>query len=259
MLRPARALVVALSLSLLVLAPATASATGTTTEPTQPAEPAEPTGDPMVGAPAVGTCYQLTYDELMAVSTPAEPVDCTSRHTAQVLAVLTLPDGLDWDSSPARLDRLTQKACSPAHSEVVKDDPRVHARTLVQFSYFYPDAAEQEAGARWFRCDVSLRTGDTLLRLPEELPRVRRAAAIDDTVGRCVTRKYTYTACSTSHRYVHAAAIVVDGVRPRSAERVLAEVAHRRCPRRTTGRAWIWSAAPTGTRREHVVVCYQRG
>ncbi len=189
MLRPARALVVALSQSLLVLAPATASASGTTTEPAQPAEPTEPAGDPMAGAPAVGTCYQLTYDELMAVATPAEPVDCGTRHTAQVLDVLTLPDGLDWDSSPARLDRLTQKACSPAHSEVVKDDPRVHARTLVQFSYFYPDAAEQEAGARWFRCDVSLRTGDTLLRLPEELPRVRRAAAIDDTVGRCVTRK----------------------------------------------------------------------
>lgn len=259
MLRPARALVVALSLSLLVLAPATASATGTTTEPTQPAEPAEPTGDPMVGAPAVGTCYQLTYDELMAVSTPAEPVDCGTRHTAQVLDVRTFPDGLDWDSSSKRLDRTAVKACQASFARVVKDDPLLRARTVVQFAYFYPDAAEKEAGARWFRCDITLRVGEKMLPLPEELSRVHRAGRIPDALGRCLTKKLAYTSCAKSHRYEHSGALRVTDVRGRTAQQQLSEAAARGCPRRTRGRDWLWSAAPGPKKRTYVVVCYQRG
>ncbi|ANH37375.1 hypothetical protein I601_0932 [Nocardioides dokdonensis FR1436] len=252
MLHPARALVAALSLSLLVLAPAPASSAGAAEEPA-----AAP--DPMAGAPAPGTCYQLTHAELMADSTPAEPVECSTRHTAQVLDVGTLPDEVDWSSSDARVTRAMAKHCGPAFAEVVKDDPLLRARTVVQLAYFLPDTADREAGARWFRCDVSLLAGSRMLPLPEELPRVRRASSIDDSVGRCVTKKLAYTSCAKRHRYTHASAFKLIRVKPRTAQRQLGEAAARECPRRTSTKRWVWSATRLKKWHERVVVCYERG
>ena len=209
--------------------------------------------DPMAGAPEVGDCFDITVDQAEKFSTSKHPVDCAQDHTAVVIAVGKLPSRLDWSSSEEAIIRAVGRVCDAAFDDRFNYDALRYYRSQYAQWWFGPTAAQQDAGARWFDCLVTIRDDRGLVDLPNKLPKLTRK--LPNVVARCVTAKYAYTTCADTHAWRSSYAFYVTG---KLTERSLNAAANRVCPRHvTTPRTWLRSAWDIKGKR-FIVGCYSK-
>ena len=123
--------------------------------------------DPLVGAPVVGQCHDMSPDELAAASYDDATVDCATTHTATTIAVAELPEGLDLASG--RLELFALETCFAAQRTALGTTARGVRLTAYDLGWFVPTAEQQAAGARWVRCDLVLGDARELRPLPTDV------------------------------------------------------------------------------------------
>lgn len=217
----------------------------------------EPTTDPMAGAPAVGSCWVMSWEEAAGEVAPDTGVDCGDPHTTQVVDVGQLPDGVTWDQW-AQVTEAVDATCDPDWEAVTSADPLLYRRSAYQKFWFIPSQEQRTAGARWFRCDLARVHGEELLSVTgAELPQVTRALRAD--VRRCMTADFRGTVCSARPRTIEwrsraASWLSVPASDARATRRV-GRVARERCADRTRTPSYAWSWFEDEDRR-WIVVCY---
>jgi hypothetical protein len=200
--------------------------------------------DPMLGAPAVGACYDLTLKQANGHAAPESTVACSGRHTMAVTAVGTIPASadwatLDWDKKfPTALSRAIDATCDPAVRKLIGSEAR-RALTLYEDFFFAPTEAEIASGARWFSCEVVLKAPTALLPLPKGQP-AKLGASIPDQVARCakaVKGGYVNVVCSRAHQW---RATYAKKIRGKPTDKTLLRAAKRTCPRHVTSKRWLY-------------------
>lgn len=215
-------------------------------------------GDPLAGAAVVGECRHYTAAERAEQAEDSSPVDCGSRHTAEVIAVEQAPRTYEMEGEASlRLTRFANNVCDSAFRRTLRirhEETHVVAYT---YSWFLPTRAQLALGARWVRCDVNLLDGPRLGVLPRRTPEVGYYD-IDKSERRCLTRAYLVVACTEAHAWFsRGVATVPDG--RYSTDRIDA-AARRRCPSvlHRDDRRYLW-IRPTEfgwTGGERHVTCY---
>jgi hypothetical protein len=205
--------------------------------------------------PKVGQCHQLSARQLASYTDSKKPVSCSKRHNLQTVAVVTSSTSLAGLSD----DELTDKAygaCLPAYRKAAGGATKV-AMTAYMLNLFTPTAAQRQAGARWFRCDVSLQQGRRYaVPLTHRLKRKFARGHLTDAVRRCLTSQRVNTTCDKSHAYRVMKAFEMSGTTyPATDAQKLAPM-NRHCPK-----GWDIAFPPSefswayGNR---VVVCFDK-
>ena len=219
-------------------------------------EPVEP--DPMAGAPAVGTCADMTWADVMG-ETATEDVDCARRHTTEVVGVGQLPDDLSWDQR-RKVGKAVVAACAPGWETITTDDHLLYRRSAYEKFWFMPSQEQRDAGARWFRCDLARVKGERLMVITGAgMPTVTKK--LHSNVRRCMTKDFYGTVCKTKVRHLgwrnKEAFWLSVPAKDARAEKKVRRAALERCPDRvrTPKFAWSWF---TDENRRWVVLCYEK-
>ena len=212
--------------------------------------------DPAFQAPVVGQCSDMNREELDQASYVEPAVDCAGTHTAQVIAVAQMPDGLSYDG--AGFLRFALETCYPAQRKVLGTRQPGVRLTAYNLGYFGPTPEQQAAGARWMRCDLVLTSDDTLLPLPGRL-KVGRYP-FKKTVSRCLAgRDYHVVVCTKKHTFRATAALKVDAKRFPS-DKAWQRIGTQRCRAATSSRAYrfSWPSKVGWKVGDRSIVCYTR-
>lgn len=236
--------------------------------------------DPMVGAPEVGRCYQISQSEADAVSTAAATVDCSLKHRLQIYAVLRVPSRIDLDSD--EIYTFTAERCARPAIDLLGDGGAALAVSAYQTGWtFVPTPEQQEQGAHWVSCMVGVSGGLRVERQPDDpgndpgglgadgvtapVPSLEvtrgRVGTVTGRLPRnrqlCLENRGASTAsthCARTHTHERAGrAVVMRGareVRDRRAE----DYCDRRLPR-VRDRIWSWRSV-LGDDRRFVVMCF---
>lgn len=214
--------------------------------------------DPMAGAPAVGTCADMTWSDVMGETATAD-VDCDRRHTTEVVGVGQLPDDLTWDQS-RQVGKAVVAGCAAAWETITTDDHLLYRRSAYEKLWFKPSQEQRDAGARWFRCDLARVKGDELMVTTSAgMPAVTKK--LHTNVRRCMTKDFYGTVCTTKVRHLgwrnKEAFWLSVPAKDARAEKKVRRVALERCPDRvrTPQFAWSWF---TDENRRWVVLCYEK-
>ena len=217
-----------------------------------------------VSRPAVGECRSLTLAQAGADSDTSAPVDCAEAHTSRVIAVPHLPRGVTYDDlgTPEKILRTATSLCYPAFRTVLGQNDLVRSRTAYGFLFFVPTAQQRADGARWVRCDLTLRQGAALANLPTDRQPALKSASVPANVRRCLTgRHHLATTCKSSHNYRATGSFKVDLTTFPGRKRML-QIGRNRCPALvSTDRDFLFSWAPQEAfdlAHDRTVVCYSR-
>jgi hypothetical protein len=182
------------------------------------------TAEPPPPPPEAGACYRLSVEDAKAASTDAEPVPCRRDHTARTAFVGKVSRLADGDATPEdpQVARRLSEDCRQRGLTFLGGDPVTQNLSRFVTVGFVPTAAEIEAGAEWYRCDVvAFGDGERLLPLPFER---RLAGILDqadalDTFGTCGTAEpgsadFERVACALPHSWRALTTIrIADGAR----------------------------------------------
>jgi len=167
-----------------------------------------------ITAPEVGSCHDLTFDEYYHGKVEPEPaVDCATRHTSVTVRVRELdftPEGdKEWgeviysDYVPCLKDLVRATGGRAAMVDL-------SAYTL---TFYRPTNAQEDAGARWLRCDAVLRGGpESLAPVPQDI--VIEGALPPMDVRKCRLGRqddFALTVCTRRHKYLSTVAIRMRG------------------------------------------------
>jgi hypothetical protein len=214
--------------------------------------------------PAVGQCRNLTLDQASAASNNTAPSGCKSAHNDRVIAVKNLPKGVSWGelNTPAKVNTMAVRLCYPAFRGALGQNDQVRDRTAYSYLYFVPTAKQRSKGARWMRCDLTLRQAASLAKLPTDRKPALKGSRVPSGVARCLAgKRLVTTTCTSSHRYRAAAAVKID-IKRYPGRKQMIRIGRSRCPGLITTDAdfrftWsgktIWNVA-----RDHTLVCYNR-
>lgn len=212
--------------------------------------------DPMVGAPEVGDCYDLTLKQAYVESTGKPTVSCGAKHTILVGGVGSIPEGVGWEDQKG-LFKAAEKICDPFWNRQLGRSHVVQYKTLLTAFWLMPTPGQRKQGARWISCLVGMQAGDRLLALPKgDLPRVTKRPA--ESIARCGNRAGEFVPCAAPHvvRVVHTFATTAKGGE-KARQATLERAAGRVCPGKVPGRRFSWSAKPrTSTSTSYAVACY---
>ncbi|WP_370248944.1 septum formation family protein [Nocardioides sp.] len=154
--------------------------------------------DPLDGAPAQGTCYNLTPEQAAATTLPA-PVPCTEPHTHWVGRSLAAPDGLELKAGP-KLDSFSITVCDRGRRELVGTDDRAWALSAYRTFYFLPTRAQRSAGSRWVTCLVAVVAGNGFVTTRAETPEPTDALPLPQSITSCQNARVQIVPCSKPHR-----------------------------------------------------------
>jgi Septum formation len=200
----------------LVLVTALTGCTGGDDEPS-----AEPTPTASTSAPAPPTaaavplppdraCYALDYDQAVAPTSDEEPVDCQSDHTTMTYVVGRLDTVVDGHLLAVDSDRVqaqVAKTCPDRLADFVGGTPEARRLSMLRSVWFTPTVEESDAGASWFRCDVTALAGDEKLApLTGRLAGVLDEPAGQERYGMCGTAEpgtpdFSRVICSGKHSW----------------------------------------------------------
>jgi hypothetical protein len=225
--------------------------------------PAYAGGSPSRGdtAPTVGECRSITLAQASAASDTSSPGDCSTAHDDRVIAVPDLPSGVSYaDLDAVGILHTATRLCYPALRAALGRDDRVRGRSAYIYLYFVPTAAQRAAGARWLRCDLTMRHGATLGDLPTDRVPALPTARLPAKVTRCLTgRDHLVTVCSASHSYRATGSFTV-GLDRFPGRARMARIAQRRCPALvSTDHDFRFTWVPGfayDLAHDHTVVCY---
>lgn len=151
--------------------------------------------------PAIGSCHDLTYDEVRAVSSDKPPVPCTSRHTTLTFDVVEFAEAPDWNDEDTYVGEVYSQ-CNLSWLDVLGGNAKTIGRSSHTYYWLLPTPSQRSAGAAWVRCELALSAGGSLMRLPENV-RLGRLP-LPDTVARCregERARYRVTVCARAHQY----------------------------------------------------------
>lgn len=216
------------------------------------------------GRPSVGQCRHLTLAQASAASNRTAPIACSTRHNDRVIAVPNLPKGVTYAelNTAAKRDKVAVRICYPAFRSTLGQNDRVRNMTAYTYLYFVPTAKQRSNGARWLRCDLTLRHGTALGNLPTDRRPALSGSRPPAGVRRCLAGKALLaTICKASHRYRAVGAVKVDIKRYPGRTKMI-QIGRKRCPpivetdadyRFTWSRKTVWNTA-----HDHTLVCYNR-
>lgn len=218
--------------------------------------PSAVAADPNFGAPVVGQCSDMNREELDLASYVEAPVDCAGPHTAQVIAVAQMPADLTYESPG--LTKFALETCYPAQRKTLGTSQLGVRLTAYNLGYFGPTPEQQAAGARWLRCDLVLRSDETLLPLPGKLKIGKYP--FKKSVSRCLAgRDFHVVVCAKKHTYRATAALKVDQKKFPS-QKAWQRIGTQRCRTATTSRAYrfSWPSKVGWKVGDRSLVCYSR-
>ena len=160
-----------------------------------PAASASPTATPTSAQapprPADRACYRLTYDDAVAPTTTVPPSSCAREHTAMTYAVArldTLVGGHLLAVDSDRVQRQVARECPQLLGAFVGGDLEQRRLSMLRAVWFTPTVEESDAGADWFRCDVTAVAGQReLAPLTGRLAGVLETAEGRDRYAMCGT------------------------------------------------------------------------
>lgn len=179
--------------------PATTSAT-TSAPPTAVAAP----------RPGNRSCYHLDFDEAVAPTNAAKPVDCAKSHTSMTYDVGTLDtvvDGHLLAVDSRQVQEQVAGTCPRELSRFLGGTPDALHLSMLRPVWFTPTVDESDAGADWYRCDViALATDGELAPLTGRLAGVLAEPEGRDRYGMCGTaepgtKEFARVVCSRSHSW----------------------------------------------------------
>jgi hypothetical protein len=209
--------------------------------------------------PVVGKCYNLTYSQVLAASTNAPAVSCTSSHNAKTIGVRQVPNSTDYKHlTDAEAFKLAATLCYPKFTAYLGSTAEDQHLTAYDLLFYIPTQTQRNAGARWMRCDLVLDAGKSIARLPaasNSSPVL--TGELPDSIKRClvtVDSYHLYTTCSRTHSYRSSAAYTVTGTLYRSTSQWQAK-GKQLCP---TAEYYTWPSKNHWNVGDHVLVCYDR-
>ena len=240
------------------------TAVATTTALTVAAAPAHAqqskAGDPLFGAPTVGTCSTMTATQAAAAADHSTAVDCTATHTAQVAGVVQLPVGMKWSTASVNdLFRVVVARCDPKANAVLGRNVATRDSSAYDSIWFEPTKAQRSHGARWLSCSVILRHAKALAPLPTSTTPFLPDGTLPDDVARCITKRGFRTPCTATHAWRTTGTFSVAGKFPGA--KVLNRKANRKCASRVTTADYGWlfqSKVKWNVGGDHVVVCFSK-
>lgn len=213
--------------------------------------------DPLLGAPAVGSCFNLSVREHYS-STYEEPaIACAGKHTSRVIAVGTFPA----DVSMALTDDaagFVGKACFAALDKASGAGVRGTDLSAYEYAWFIPTDEQITQGARWFRCDLIVYQGRKLGALPGKTKLGK--FPYKNKVSRCLTgKKLIATTCDRSHSYRATGAKRVSR-RPYPSKKQWISLGRKLCRKVVTSRTFrfTWSTEFAWTQGRRLVTCYSK-
>jgi hypothetical protein len=203
----------------LVVAVAVAGLTACTEADGRPSAERTPTASTSAPAPPTATavpvpenraCYDLGYDQAVAPTSDADPVDCQADHTSMTFAVGrldTVVDGhlLAVDSGHVRAQ--VAETCPGRMADFVGGTREVRRLSMLRAVWFTPTVEESDAGASWYRCDLTALAGDgKLAPLTGRLARVLDKPGGQERYGMCGTAEpgtpdFARVICSERHSW----------------------------------------------------------
>lgn len=213
--------------------------------------------DPMAGAPAVGDCYDLTFEQGYEHTISESTVPCTRKHTMRVVQVAQLPASVDMTDADA-VSAAGPRACETSTRAYFGKDPRRSYLTLLSAWFFAPSEAQIDAGARWVSCEIAITASSKLLPLPKGAVPKATAKKPANSIARCVSRKNTYVPCASAHvlRATYAFTTTAKG-NDKAKATAIAKAANRTCPRKVKRWPSVYSGLPL-TKTKAVVACYTK-
>lgn len=217
---------------------------------------------PSSGKPSVGQCRSLTMAQASAATNTSGPSGCSAAHNDRVIGVPSLPKGVSYGElkSPAKVNTMAVRLCYPFFRGALGQNDQVRDSSAYSFLYFVPTAKQRSNGARWLRCDLTLRHGTSLGNLPTDHKPALAKKRLPAKVKRCLAGKaLVTTTCSMGHQYRVAGAVKIP-IKRYPGRHKMVKIGRSRCPGITTTDAdfrftWpgktVWNVA-----RDHTLVCY---
>jgi hypothetical protein len=185
------------------------SAEPTPTPTASTSAPAPPTAT-AVPPPDDRACYALDYDQAVAPTSDEKPVDCHDDHTTMTFAVGVLDTVVDGHLLAVDSDRVQAQVAATCPDRLAgfvggtRDDRRL---SMLRAVWFTPTVEESDAGASWYRCDVTALAGDEKLApLTGRLAGGLATPAGQERYGMCGTAepgtpKFSRVICSDRHSW----------------------------------------------------------
>jgi hypothetical protein len=214
------------------------------------------------GKPAVGECRTITAKEAAARTNTTSPIGCKKAHDDRVIAVPNLPSGVSWTGlSDRQIVKQGIKACTPALRRTLGQNDKVRDRSAYDFVFFQPTAAQVAAGARWLRCDIILRHGNTLADLPTDRTPALSGLPLSNHVARCLKgTNHITTTCASGHSYRATGSFTVSS-RSFPGRTALVRAGRAKCPSRVTSRHFLFTWRPKliwNLVHDQTVVCFTK-
>jgi putative regulator of septum formation len=176
--------------------------------PSPSATTAAPVAAP--AAPAVGTCYRISYDEAVAPTNADAAVPCVKGHTSQTFAVGELDlvaNGhlLAVDSEAVRTQ--VAKRCPHQLAAYTGATPDQLKLSMLRPVWFTPTIEESDAGAGWYRCDVIAVTGEAkVAKIDRDISQALAKPAAREEYAMCGTAQpgtaaFTHVLCREAHTW----------------------------------------------------------
>jgi hypothetical protein len=149
--------------------PTTDPTPSSSTSPSPSATP-PPAAAPPPAAPEKGACYALTFRQVLAPTSRAEPTKCSGAHTSETYAVGTLDTVVDGHLLAVDSDRVQKQvstACPAELPSYLGGDQAALRLSMFRPLWFTPTVAQSDRGANWYRCDVVVVAGDDQLAQPD--------------------------------------------------------------------------------------------
>jgi hypothetical protein len=161
------------------------------------AEEAAP--DPGYGAPQVGRCYRLSPSETLAPVTSSRRVSCGRKHTTVIAQIGYVKKAVTSNTPLAKRRAIGKRFCAPAYRKLAGGTVPDRATSLLTWTLFTPSSDQLERGARWVRCDVLARSGESLVALPDRKPLLGKG--VPESLRICQTTTGADVSCSRPHDF----------------------------------------------------------
>lgn len=198
--------------------------------------------DPLLGAPKVGQCLDMTRKVASSdASLKAPGISCKKEHTIWITAVAEVPAQFADDMEGDGYDAFVVNLCYSAVKPAIGDNRLKYAMSSYSWYSFRPTDAQREAGAAWVVCGIgAYGTATTLQSSKDKLP-AKLTKTLPSNLRLCGSADFKFTHCGVKHAYTANYATRVAGNRKKAQQ-----YADNICPNHVTSINWMWASRSSG-------------